>query len=400
MWSRRVRSLLLRTGFGRIVITSVKLFFCLLLIVSLLEYALFVLVVSRCRLDTKFADQSSNRSSLSVLMVSDLHLLGSRRGFWLDRIKREWAMYVTFQLAITYFRPESVFFLGDSFDEGQIAGKDEFDATADRFYRLFALPLDTKRLVVSGNHDVGFHDRMRHFEPYLRSRFEQKMQAAFVKLYVLNGLPIVSINSMALHGDRCDLCESATHQLIRVAARLRADCPNPDASILCRQRRPVLISHFPLFRLNDADCDEPDEANQRQKVEPMKPSHDCLSNASTHFLLTQLQPRAVFTGHTHYGCTTQHQITVIRTGRNQSTLPQQLHTTEYTLASFNWRNRPNPSFVYAHFDPISIHISKCVLPAEHWIFCLYVLLISGSLYVCGLIRIRSHSIPLLRLTRI
>lgn len=117
----------------RLLFVIIKPIVCLLLIVSLLEFVVFWWIVARCRSQSQFADRSSidsnhdrlnaDQLTLRVLMVSDVHLLGSRHGFWADRLKREWQMHITFRLAVSHFEPNAVFFLGDSFDEGQIAGK-------------------------------------------------------------------------------------------------------------------------------------------------------------------------------------------------------------------------------------------------------------------------------------
>lgn len=109
--------------------------------------------------------------------------------------------------------------------------------------------------------------------------------------------------------------------------------------------------HFPLYRESDANCNETDEAPHYEKLTKFKEKWDCLSQEATDFvssrhslrtvalnspnnvtinsqLLTRLHPRVVFSGHTHHGCHTVH--------RND------IH--EYTIPSFNWRNKPNPSF--------------------------------------------------------
>lgn len=52
---------------------------------------------------------------MKVLIIADTHLLGSRNGHWLDKLRREWQMHRSFQTAMTLHKPELVFVLGRSF---------------------------------------------------------------------------------------------------------------------------------------------------------------------------------------------------------------------------------------------------------------------------------------------
>lgn len=92
------------------LLISLCVFFC--------EFFVFLIYIGTCRWPA-----DSSRFSLKTVALSDTHIFGLKRGHLLDKLKREWQMYVCFQLAVRLFRPNSVFVLGDVFDEGLIAGE-------------------------------------------------------------------------------------------------------------------------------------------------------------------------------------------------------------------------------------------------------------------------------------
>ena len=69
--------------------------------------------------------------------------------------------------------------------------------------------------------------------------------------------------------------------------------------------------------------------------------------------------RLVLSGHTHHSCRTNH------TGG----LP------EWTVSSFSWRNKKNPSFLLAKFSRSSVSIEKCYMPDENTLYVIYVLFV-------------------------
>ncbi|CAB3996286.1 sestrin-1 isoform X1 [Paramuricea clavata] len=76
---------------------------------------------------------------------------------------------------------------------------------------------------------------------------------------------------------------------------------------------------------------------------------EVLSQSASELLMTSLQPRAIFNGHTHHSCRVTHRGNV----------------PEFTLPSFSWRNRNDPSFVLATFNPNAFSVRKCFLPEEN-----------------------------------
>ena len=102
--SRPIRRLL-----RSFLLIALCVFFC--------EFLVFLIYIGTCDWPA-----DSDGFSLKAIALSDTHIFGLKRGHLLDKLKREWQMYICFQLAILAFRPNSVFILGDVFDEGLIAG--------------------------------------------------------------------------------------------------------------------------------------------------------------------------------------------------------------------------------------------------------------------------------------
>lgn len=59
--------------------------------------------------------QTQNSDALKALILADTHLLGSRKGHWLDKWRREWQMHRSFQTIITLHQPDAVFLLGKAY---------------------------------------------------------------------------------------------------------------------------------------------------------------------------------------------------------------------------------------------------------------------------------------------
>nr|CAD7571080.1 unnamed protein product [Timema californicum] len=250
----------------------------------------------------------------------------------------------------------------DLFDEGLWCSEKEFKYYVTRFHDLFAVPEGTELYVVVGNHDVGFHYGI---SPYLQERFSSAFSAPSVKFVTIKGNYFVLINSMAMEGDGCFLCRPAELQLQKISRQLK--CTKGVGKCvkgmeLEHYSRPILLQHFPMYRESDADCHEPDQAPEDLKTQKFRERWECLSRESSEVdvalgvslslpissdrmkprsedlaLFDELKPRLIVTGHTHHGCNRIHR--------------KDIH--EWTISSFSWRNKDNPSFmlgVVLHFS--------------------------------------------------
>uniref|UniRef100_V5I2B6 Putative metallophosphoesterase 1 n=2 Tax=Ixodes ricinus TaxID=34613 RepID=V5I2B6_IXORI len=169
-------------------------------------------------------------------------------------------------------------------------------------------------------------------------RFDKTFNTSAVHMKTIKGNTFVLINSMAMHMDNCNLCVRAEALLKDVERRLQCSL------------------HFPLYRTSDSECSEPDAAPYPDRNEVFREKWDCLSEKATETVLSALQPRAVFTGHTHHGCLTYH----------RGDIP------EWTLPSISWRNKKSPSFTLAVFTPDDFAVSKCYIPQETTVVLIYV----------------------------
>ena len=247
-------------------------------------------------------------------------------------------------------------FSGDLFDEGKWCPPEEFDYYVRRFQSLFYVDeAKTKIHVMAGNHDIGFHYSVT---PYLDKRFRDAFKTDAVEFKVINRVPFVMINSMAMEGDGCFLCKSAIRSLKRVKDKLK----NNNGSQI-EVVRPILMSHFPLYRKSDVHCDEPDEAPADEKSVQFREGWDCISKESSGLLLEDLQPRLIFSGHTHHGCNTSHG-----------------DVAEISVSSFSWRNKKKPAFVLAYFTDESHAITKCYMPHENSVYSAYVFFITLAVF--------------------
>ncbi|XP_073957199.1 metallophosphoesterase 1 homolog isoform X2 [Choristoneura fumiferana] len=309
-----------------------------------------------------------SRTELRALIIADTHLLGSRKGHWLDKWRREWQMHRAFQSIMTLHEPETVFVLGDLFDEGEWSSDKQFQDYVERFYKLFLVPDNVSMQTVVGNHDIGFHYNIR---PGSAQRFFKSLNTSSVKMLTLKDNHFILLNSMAMEGDSCSLCREARYSIDKISRSL--ECSKyPD---LCNDvsklnySRPILMQHFPLYRMSDALCTEPDAPPLPLRNKRFRNKIDSLSREATTYLTSKIKPRAVFGGHTHHGCLVHHKDD-----------KENIEFYEYSVPSFSWRNRPDPKYMLVTIRPESYVVNKCGLPKETTIAITAVILVFITCY--------------------
>lgn len=336
----------------------VNLLLCVLGLLLFCEYIIYYLVLFSCNYQELKTPPPND--PLHVMFLADTHLLGPIRGHPWDKLRREWQMHRAFQTAQTYFKPDLVIFLGDIFDEGHWVSAKDFDVYVKRFRSLFRVDeSQTEIRVVAGNHDMGFHYAVT---PKLNSRFEGTFGVKTVDRFAMKGVHFVTVNSMAMEGDQCFLCKQAEQDLSQVVKELSClqkgnEC-DLDYDFMNSYSRPILLQHFPLHRHSDSECNEADEAPQDEKFKPFRINMDCLNENSTKLLLGAVQPRWVFSGHTHHGCKVYH---------GEHRIP------EWSVSSFSWRNRNNPTFLLGKITPGEVALTKCFMPEENTVINIYIL---------------------------
>uniref|UniRef100_A0A8C4ZEJ0 Metallophosphoesterase 1 n=1 Tax=Gadus morhua TaxID=8049 RepID=A0A8C4ZEJ0_GADMO len=332
MPNNKVISIRLSTGWLAVVsllgLVSV-FFFC--------EYLIYYPVILRCawpKLSAvrggEVADGRSTGSTLRAMVLSDTHLLGAVGGHWFDKLRREWQMERGFQTALWLLRPEIVFILGDIFDEGKWSTPTNWEDDVRRFHRMFRHSTDTELVVLVGNHDIGFHYEMDWSK---LQRFEKVFNSTSTRILTKKGINFLLVNSVALHGDGCPICQSVEKELVKLSRDLSCS-----------------LQHYPLYRVSDASCTGEDAAPPEERHLLFREKYDVLSKEASQKLLQWFKPRLILSGHTHSGCEVLH----------DNSYP------EISVPSFNWRNRNNPSFILG-----SHSLSKCFLPEESTVIAVY-----------------------------
>lgn len=137
---------------------------------------------------------------------------------------------------------------------------------------------------------------------------------------------------MTLSRDGCYFCAKAEEEIRQIGRRLKCarEKSNSTACKSVREHlpfyaRPILLQHFPTFRKSDEDCIEHDSP----EIEMYRENWEVLSKDATEFLGKNLKPLVAFSGHSHNYCR----------------IINSLAIEEFTIASFSWRNKKNPSFM-------------------------------------------------------
>ncbi|KAL8590572.1 hypothetical protein ACOMHN_011008 [Nucella lapillus] len=304
---------------GRLVRAAIsKLLYC-----ECLHYFVVLLQCTWPQLHTLSpTDRGSDLVDTKVMLLADTHLLGIREGHWFDKLRREWQMKRAFQTSMLLHRPHVVFVL-------------DFQNFPRRYHSVRNIP-------------------------YM---FNHTYQS--VGLLRIEGIVFVLFNSMAMEKDGYGLCRKTQKELAEVSLQLQCakqrqegisegkDCRKYESF---QYSKPILLQHFPLFRPSDVNCSTEDAAPPSEKIVPFEPKYDALSKEATAQLFRLLEPRLVFGAHGHHGCYHLHDNGV----------------PEWTVASFNWRNKQNPSFLMACISASDHKVRLCQMPDERTVIVIYI----------------------------
>ncbi|XP_052819330.1 metallophosphoesterase 1-like [Mya arenaria] len=298
---------------------------------------------------------------LRVMIIGDTHILGSN-AHWFDKLRREWQMVRSFQASMLIHRPDVVFVLGDLMDYGTESSTQEFHHHVTRFKEMFDTPAHTHMEVIVGNHDIGFHNMMT---PKRHDRFKEAFDTPSIRLVTIRDVNFVLVNSMALEGDGCSICSEAESKLRDIKWQLKCSKGKETGKFVAdvcekietlKYSNPILLQHFPMYRTSDINCSTPDAAPKDERDIPFRNKIDCISKESTDMLFDYLDPRLVISAHTHHGCYRVHGNGV----------------PEYTVASYNWRNKQGPTFFLAEITSKDFVLNRCYLPNEITVFGMYI----------------------------
>lgn len=188
---------------------------------------------------------------------------------------------------------------------------------------------------------------IHRLHPILVDRFEKSFNKTSNTIITFRGIHFVMLNSMTMERDGCGFCEKAENDIRSIALKLK--CTEHGNQTRCKYitplesySRPILLQHFPTYRPSDVDCIEGDSPLN----ESYREGWEVISKSATDFLGKYIKPRVSFSGHSHHYCY----------------LVNSLGIDEYTIASFNWRNKVNPSFLLVSFIDNYFHILLFLIP--------------------------------------
>jgi hypothetical protein len=197
----------------------------------------------------------SSSSSLKVAVVADLHLAGPGT-HWFDRFRRESFLQSTFRKIYWKLKPDALVVLGDVSDAGRKSNDAQWDAVVSRFRSVIGPFVKGPLQVVVGNHDVGDHHdqgmqaRLPRFaasfpglDPTCCSRYNWKL------------IDFISLNAMAMQGDRCSLCSDVEKVVEKHSVPVQQHGQNRSHN---NRSGPVLLLHLPLYREDDSACNSLD----------------------------------------------------------------------------------------------------------------------------------------------
>lgn len=306
-----------------------------------------------------------------ILVLADTHIMGKVKSASLDKFRREWQMKQAFSIARRIYKPDLYIFLGDIFDEASFAQDVAYEEACKDFEMIF--PIDPQeRLIIAGNHDVGFHNQLINYR-YIMQRFLDKYHATpsieLIKKPNLKDINLVVTNSMTFYNDTCSYCSESIAATNRIAYDLEKQRNLADFSA------PILLSHMPLYRSDDTQCDYPFSLGTRVKDKNME-GEDVLHMVSSRFLLQRLMPRLVLSGHTHMDCATSHNL-----------LNHNSSIKELTITSFNHKYaEKTPGFLLLSANSTHEFTKSCQLVEEYIIMFIYVLTtitIMARFYILG-----------------
>lgn len=308
-------------------------------------------------------DQIDSQKLTKLLVIADTHIMGPIKSVKIDKLRREWQMKQAFSISNSIFQPDVIVFMGDLIDEGSFSRDEYFNKACDDFDRIFAYDeRKQERIIIPGNHDVGFHDQMRNF-PFLMKRFQDRYSTTsgldLVRTPKTQHLNLVVSNSMSFYNDTCPFCSTSMREL-----NLLQDYFN---NIIESKPRdyvsPILLGHIPLFRKNDLNCTYP--ATIREKVSKDNiEGEEVLHKVSSRAILSKLRPRLALSGHTHMLCHTEH---LVQGSMNQEPVY------ELTMSSYNHKYAElKPGFVLMTANSTHVFTKHCNLIEEWVVLSIYI----------------------------
>ena len=111
------------------------------------QVGVYYLQAWQCKLAFESSQAYKDPESLTILVVTDVHVLGTRRRAWVDRLWVDWQIYASARAAVDVHDPTLVLVLGDQVDEGgRRTPRSDWDTYVARFFRACSSFLPRKTL--------------------------------------------------------------------------------------------------------------------------------------------------------------------------------------------------------------------------------------------------------------
>ncbi|GAV59277.1 hypothetical protein CFOL_v3_02808 [Cephalotus follicularis] len=316
----------------------------------------------------------SKEEDLKVMMVANLHLLGSDSGF-VNLYFRDYYMSMFFKKSFTSLKPDMLLVLGDVSAKGSELTQTKWVSVVHQFQQMVGPFMGLPYHVVVGDRDVGECSGLESNSVQWIARSFPGLDSAGCGAFEISNVSFVSLNAVALLCGNNGLRFSVEKVIERESVDLQMGFENSFEDLKDKEisrgfgwrenyvssgSGPVLLLHFPLHHPAYCNCCNCRSGSPSQKglstldsrgfagTGPYELMHTVPPNA-TEYIFQALKPRIIFSAHTH----------------EFSDYTHSDGTREVTVPSMTWKARDDPGFILATFQSNrAVSVSYCSLPRE------------------------------------
>ena len=151
-------------------------------------------------------------------------------------------------------KPHTLLILGDLSDWGRKSTDEQWKSVVHRFVKVAKPFLGLPYHVSVGNHDIGDFYQVT---PALIHRFARSfpgLDETGSSTIMIKNVSFVSLNAMALACDGCPMHASMQNVVEDVKKNLQFPTVKGLGTSASRFRKPILLSHLPLYREDESVC--------------------------------------------------------------------------------------------------------------------------------------------------
>ncbi|GMI64867.1 hypothetical protein HRI_000156000 [Hibiscus trionum] len=340
--------------------------------------------------DKYVGSEDVSPQDLKVMMVANLHLLGSQAGF-VNLYFRDYYMSKFFKKSFQSLNPDMLLVLGDVSAKGLELSRTKWLSVLHQFDSLLGPFLDIPLHVILGDKDVGECNGLRASSVNWIARNFPGLDSSGCGAFEISNVSFVSLNAVALLcGDnklRFDVEKVIERESVDLQMEIEGIDEEKDDFGMLRELSndyrwrvnamksgsgPVLLLHFPLYRSGKTHLREGStfksiidtsgnvrasaESKGFSKTDPYDLSQTVPANA-TEYIFHALKPRIIFSAHTH----------------EFSVYTHPDGTREVTIPAMAWEVRDDPGFIVATFqrNKSTVSVTYCAVARESHILIAY-----------------------------